>query len=313
MIWREFKALGTDIVITVRLGAEQQNILVEAEKAVIDFETKFSRFIIGNELFKLNNSSHEKQVVSKTMAELLKEARHYYLETKNIFDPTIIGSLEAVGYDKKFDLINSGSDRKKPDLKKIKEIFLSRPKMDDLKIEGRTIRRPLGFKLDFGGIGKGYIIDFLSKKILSPFKDYWISAGGDLIVSGYQDNNSGWDIGVQDPLRSERDIFYINNKGRKLGVATSGTIKRTGKVGNFSWHHIIDPRSGLPVINDVLSVTVISSSAVRADVFAKTVLILGEKEGLDFIENKNDSACLIFIKHKKPIFSKRANIFLKKI
>lgn len=316
MIWREFKAMGTDIIITASLKTEQQNILAEAEKAVIDFETRFSRFIVGNELSELNNSLHEKQAVSEIMVELLKEVKHYYLETKNIFDPTVIGSLEAIGYDKNFDLISSKSDQpdpEKPDLARIKKIFLSRPKITDLKIKGRMINRPLGLRLDFGGIGKGYIIDFLSHKFFGSVKNYWISAGGDLIVSGHQDNNFGWDIGVQDPLQPEQDIFCINTKGEKLGVATSGIIKRTGKTGDFNWHHIIDPRSGLPVLNDILSVTVISSSATRADVFAKTVLILGEKDGLNFIEDKNDSACLIFTKHKKPIFSKRANLFLKNI
>lgn len=313
MAWRKFKALGTEIIITAALTAEQENILLEAKRAVLDFERRFSRFTAGNELAKLNNSLKREQEVSETMAELLKEAKRYYLETGGIFDPTVISSLEAVGYDRSFDEISSRVDQKKPEkinFEKLIKIFTSRPKMTDLKIDGKTINRPTGFRVDFGGIGKGYIVDQLSKNFFSAVKNYWISAGGDIIADGDQENDSGWNIGIQNPSQPEENIFFINTKGKKLGIATSGIIKRTGQADDFKWHHIIDPRTGLPVINEILSVTAISSSALRADIFAKTILILGKNKGLDFIEKENDSAAIIFTKDKKTIFSSRTHLYL---
>lgn len=306
-------ALGTEIIITASLEPDKQNILEEAEKEIRIFEKRFSRFLADNELSELNNSSAGKHKVSSLMAELLLASKQYNLLTNGIFEPTIISSLEAVGYNRSFDKINPEDEKEKNriiDLEKIQIKYKNQPKIADLKIEDDTVEKPDGLRLDFGGIGKGYIIDILSKTLFSSVESYWISAGGDIFASGSQENKKGWDIGVQNPLIPDENIFSINTKGEKIGVATSGIIKRKGSAQNFTWHHIIDPRSGLPAINDILSVTAISSSATRADIFAKTVLILGEKMGLEFIERQSDSAVVIFRKDKKPAFSSRAELYI---
>lgn len=310
MIWHEFKAIGTEIAISAALDPGQQHLLLEAQKAIFDFEKRFSRFVAGNELSLLNDSNDEEQEVSVLMADMLTEAKRYYLETGTIFDPTIIGSLESAGYDRSFDKIIANQDGLKDVLPKnpIKP-YERQFRLSDLDISGQTVRRPRGLRIDLGGIGKGYIVDLLGSGIFSGVSDYWISAGGDIIASGSQPGGQGWNIGVQNPTSPEDDAFSIDTKGAKLGIATSGIIKRQGS----GWNHIIDPRTGLPVANDILSVTAISSSAMRADIFAKTVLILGDEDGLEFIEAQEDSACIIFIKDKPPLFSKRAKFYLRNI
>ena len=306
--------MGTDVIFFTSLEPEQQNILDKAENVIHEFENNFSRFIENNELDNFNNSKVKKLKVSKTMADLLNISKKYFLKTKGTYDPTIITSLERIGYDKNFADINfkEPGETKSIDVNKIRQEFIIRPKMIDLKIEGKSISRPEGFRVDFGGIGKGYIVDFISQEIFYDVENYWISAGGDILASGNQDKGIGFDIGVQNPAKPDDVIFYINTKGEKLGIATSGIIERGGVINNFKWHHIIDPRSGLPAVNDILSVTVISANAIKADIYAKTVLILGEKEGLNFIENEIDSACIIFVKNKETIFSKRVALYLKK-
>jgi len=308
MIWKKFKALGSDIILSADPDRGQKSSLDEAEQIIIDFEKRFSRFVDGNELSRLNDLSGQDYAGSDMMIDLLKKSGHLYHETNGIFDPTIIGSLEAIGYARSFDEVNKDNALKndKFDLEIIQRINSLRPRMEELKIFGNILTRPKNFRLDLGGIGKGYIVDFLTDKIFCDIENFWISAGGDLLVRGMADNESGWQIGVQDPENPEHDKFIIKTKGEKLAVATSGVIKRKGLLNDFAWHHIIDPRNGLPVKNDILSVTVISTDTARADVFAKTVLILGPEDGLKFIEAKTDSACIIFLKNKEPIFSRNA-------
>lgn len=301
--------MGTDIIITAALPAEQQNILLNIEKEILDFEQRFSRFISNNELSNFNNSLSTSREVSKIMLALLQESQKYYFKTNKVFDPTIISSLKAVGYDKNFNELDSKITNQ-IDLNSIKESFIKRPKMSDLKTNENFVECSPGFQVDFGGIGKGYIVDLICQKFLNSINDYWISAGGDIKVSGHQNDNLGWEIGVQNPSQPEQNIFTINTKGEELGIATSGIIKRHGLTGDYKWHHLIDPRTGLSVENEILSVTAISSSAIRADIFAKTVLILGETKGLEFIEQETDSACIIFTKNNKQIFSKRAGLYL---
>jgi thiamine biosynthesis lipoprotein len=307
--------MGTDIVIAALLDNNQEEILVTSEKIILDFEKRFSRFVDGNELSIFNQSLYQKREVSPMLLELLKEIKYYYVETKGVFDPTIINSLEAVGYNKSFDKINLATNAKNKqhlDIDKVKLDFNTRSKLDELKIEGALVDCPKNLKIDLGGIGKGYIVDFLSKDIFLGVENYWISAGGDLIAVGNDVNQIGWDIDVQNPFEPDKDIFFINTQGKKTGIATSGIIKRTGFSGDFKWNHIIDSRTGLPIENNILSVTALSSSVTRADIFAKTVLILGEEKGLEFINNKLDAACIIFTKDKKIIYSNQAKPFLKK-
>ena len=175
MIWRKFKALGTDIIFYVLPENEKQNILNEAERIVIKFEKRFSRFIKNNELTLFNNSEITEMQVSKTMVELLKEARNYFIKTDGIYDPTVIGSLEKIGYDKNFLDIGRQSDNvlnKKNDLEKIKKEFGLRFRMSNVKIEGNKVIKPVGLRVDFGGIGKGYIVDNLSKTVFSEIKNF---------------------------------------------------------------------------------------------------------------------------------------------
>jgi thiamine biosynthesis lipoprotein len=69
-----------------------------------------------------------------------------------------------------------------------------------------------------------------------------------------------------------------------MGIATSGVTKRKGLNHNKSWHHIIDPRSGMPSDTDLLTVTITASNTIQADVYAKCLVILGTKDAKQFIE-----------------------------
>lgn len=297
MLWKKFKALGSEIVISTSLEVGQKNILDEAEQLVLDFEKNFSRFIKGNELDRFNCFVGKQFIASEMLTKQLVESIRLNQLTQGIFDPTIIGSLEEVGYDKNFtDLVGTDLYASPLDLEEIQAKFLTRHKLDELQIVDCQIAKPKGLRVDFGGLGKGFVVELLSRTVLANVPNYWISAGGDLLIKGSDEAQIGWKIGVQNPSEPEHQIFSIQTKGEKLGIATSGVFKRKGKKADFVWHHLIDPRTGLPVENNILAVTALTGNATEADVFAKTVLILGEEAGLKFIDAQPDAACIIFYK-----------------
>lgn len=300
--------MGTEVVLTAILPEGRQNLLSQAEAAIKDFESRFSRFLSDNELASFNNSTGGVETpVSEMMAEMLNLTKRLHQETSGIFDPTIINSLESVGYNKSFTEIKPENEpATTPDLEHIKTIFASRPKLSALEIKDKKVVKPDGLRVDFGGIGKGFIIDYLSGHLFKEVSDFWISAGGDLLVKGSAQDRAGWRIGVQNPYQPDKEVFSLNTAGRTLGIATSGIFRRQGANGGFKWHHLIDPRSGLPVENDIMAVTAIAASAAEADVFAKTVLLLGAEKGLEFIEDRPGTACLIFFKGGGTVFSKQA-------
>lgn len=305
--WKKFNALGTEVTISAILTTENTELLNRAEYLVTQFEENFSRFIANNELDQFNKSEGNLKV-SDEMIKLLLEAKKWQDFSHNIFDPTIINNLEQLGYDQSF--LEIKEDKVKPNLEKLKKDFLKRPKLNDLIINKQEVFKPNNLRLDLGGFGKGYIIDKLGQEIFSKVNNYWLSAGGDLLISGHNETQVSWSVGVQNPYEPTKEIFHLKTKGEKLGIATSGIWQRQGDKGGIKWHHLIDPRTGLPTENNILAVTAIADSATKADVLAKTILILGEIEGLNFINKDLTSAALIFLKDGGIVFSSRVKNYL---
>ena len=299
--------MGTDILLLIDCDKkEEADVAInEAERYIGEFENRFSRFVKNNELDGLNNSSGLE--VSEEMRSLLIKAGNAYRETGGIFDPTVLSSLENVGYRESF-----GENKDKAGLspREIQEIFFKREKFDKLQVAGDgTVKKPKDLRVEFGGIGKGYAVDLIADKFREKFENFWISAGGDIFISG-KDNGANWKIGVQHPAETDKDVAEIELKNEKLCLATSGIVKRRGGEGGFEWHHIIDPRTGLPAENEILSVTAIAPSVLLADVYAKTVLILGVEAGLEFINKQEGSDCLIITKRLEIILSDKMKQYL---
>jgi len=308
------KTLGTDFsVLIVSEDTEAKKDVEDICNLAISFDKRFSRFRNDSELTRLNNSSGDNFIASEEMIDILKKAQEFHKITGGIFDPTILESLESIGYKESFD--NLTKDKNADTNLNIDEVvnsFFGRPLFSISIVDKDTnlISLPKGQKIDLGGIGKGYLLDSLAKKLKKKYNNFWISAGGDVILHGKNSSSGIWEVGVQNPLKHEDDLMKIRVLGENLSIATSGITKRKGIKGSFSWHHIIDPRTGLPVDNDILAVTVIARNALEADVLAKTILILGKKEGIDLVNKSPDAECLIIDKGLNTTFSKQMKNYL---
>lgn len=82
------------------------------------------------------------------------------------------------------------------------------------------------------------------------------------------------------PAINQKQIVatLTNTTAKPLFIATSGVTKRHGDTGSGTWHHIINPQTGQPATTDILTVTVTSDSGVKADVYAKTIIIAGREQ-----------------------------------
>ena len=142
------------------------------------------------------------------------------------------------------------------------------------------------------------MVDLLVKKIESKgYTNFWISAGGDMYLSGLMEDKKQYQVGIQNPVKLDEDIANLLIVDEKLAVATSGVAKRQWNRGGKIYSHLIDPRTGISVDNDLIAVTIVSDKAVRADVLAKTVLILGKERGLAFINSQINKEALVIDKN----------------
>lgn len=295
---RHFRAMGTEVFVSIiasdALLAQQE--LAHIERAIAVFEKNFSRFLPESELTKLNRSEGKPFRASTDMVRLLAEAKRWYRETGGIFDPTVIGALEALGYQKSIAFARGPAvDAIAADIAAHQDRFSTRRRFSELTITEaeNIVHAPKGLRVDLGGIGKGYIVDAIADHASKIFDDFWISAGGDISISG---TNFGeqWEVRMQNPFSLGDDIGHIViPRGKRAALATSGITKRKGIKGDLAWHHLIDPITGLPAKNDILAVTAFAPTTTVADIFAKTVLIAGKEKGMEFIARRQDAGCVI--------------------
>ncbi len=150
-----------------------------------------------------------------------------------------------------------------------------------------TVERPPGLHFDLGGVGKGWLAD-RALALLAEWPSAVVDADGDLAIRCAP--GKWWEIGIEDPRTSDSNLAVLRlgsprNIGPTFwGVATSGTSIHRWKVGGTVRHHLIDPRTGLPAVTDVVQATVVAGSALRAEALAKAAVIAGSVEGFALLE-----------------------------
>jgi len=129
--------------------------------------------------------------------------------------------------------------------------------------------------IDPSGIVKGWAIHQASKILIkNNIKDFYIDAGGDIQTSKPNRAENFWDIGIQNPFKTNEIIKIVSIQNK--GMATSGTYNRG--------QHIYNPFKRKADIEDIVSITVIGPNIYEADRFATAAFAMG-KEGIYFIEN----------------------------
>lgn len=283
--------MSTDIFIRIESDTQSEVVLETDLNQCFDlfrhFEARFSRFKEESELSRFNERHQEKQIVSEEFFTLLRKSGEYHLFTEGLFNPTILTALEQEGYIKsKHEGFISPETIHQND-----SPILSLGNIDT--DEQAMMIDTHGARLDFGGIGKGYIIDQVTLFLRSRgYSDFFIDAGGDLYAGG-KNTEKGynfWAVDIEHPKYPDQSLATLMLSDR--AATTSGINRRHWINGTQVKHHIIDPRTGKSAETDIISVTVVSHETALADVLAKSILILGRTAGHEFAVRKNIAALL---------------------
>jgi thiamine biosynthesis lipoprotein len=279
----EFRAMNT----TIMLAAEGDGAIsgMQAAKEFIhECEQRFSRFLPASELTLLNHSAGDWAHVSDELMDMLRLSMKYYIETKGIFDPTILTDLKSMGYDRSMDEIRAHGGTVAPHASK----RTSRPAFNEINFDvaGSRVRLPTNMEIDLGGIAKGWIVDKAAHLLNSYAPACGVSAGGDILFIGTPEDGLDWDVYLEDPRDSNQMLTQLHVGSG--AVATSSVMKRTWSQGEKVRHHLIDPRTGESAKTDWLSVTVITPDVITAEVYAKAILIGGEGELPNLLDARQD-------------------------
>jgi len=262
-------ALGSDAHITIVINKDvDPEPTFELLWRYIDaFEQRFSRFKEDSELTLFNRRAGHALVVSVKFRQLLLTAKEMALRTDGVYNPFILPALQHAGYKGSWPDASIAPGT-------LNYEHRSLASSEDIEVKGKTAHIPKNTALDFGGIGKGYLLDQLSELLQKKgIGNYWVSLGGDIICDGADGDGEPWRIAIQDARDTGKAIASVVTKGAHLAIATSGITKRKGE----GWHHIIDPRTNEPAKTDILTATVCTQSATNADIFAKCLVICGSR------------------------------------
>lgn len=148
--------------------------------------------------------------------------------------------------------------------------------------------------LDLGGIAKGYIADDLAELMRARgVKRFVLNLGGNVVVSGGRPANnttrpivkagSPWRIGIVNPRDPAHHRAIVHLK--EGSVVTSGIHERSFTKGGVFYHHILDPKSGMPARTNVVSATIVAKHSIDCDGFSTTAFMLGVERACELIES----------------------------
>ena len=283
-----------------KIEIEIKNTLKKANKILSNWD-KDSEISIIN---KTNKTTAIK--ISDELNEVFKTAKEINAKSNGFFDLTLDPIIELWGFGYK-----SKQMQVIPRDNQIKNILSLIGQNSFLKINfdnKELIKKNKDIKINLSSIGKGYGIDLIGKKLDQlGINNYIINIGGDILTKGYNSKKENWVIGIENPNLKEKLIKEIVNLTNK-GLATSGDYKNFFTNEGKRYSHIINPKTGKPIMHSTKSVTVIHENSMKADGWATAFLALGSLEGLK-IANKEKIAVLFideidnkFIKFKSSEF-----------
>ncbi|MEY2193513.1 FAD:protein FMN transferase [Neobacillus sp. BF23-41] len=281
MFTYRFPSMST--IVQISISQELfANDLMPIYKLFELIEDTCSRFRSDSELSRLNQHVDKEVIVSSEMFSILSDALRFFEETEGIFNPSILSSLENHGYSKSIEMIKG------------KELAVTPPSsmaaISSLPFILNESKRSVTLlsKIDLGGMAKGWVID-RAALLLDRLGYGFINVGGDIRIFGTLPRTLN--IGIESPFAETTMISSIQVQNGAL--ATSTTMKRTWRMNGEWTHHLIDTRTGNPSKSKIVSATVTAPTALEADVWAKTVLLLGKQAGQEWINRKGVQAVLI--------------------
>ncbi|MEM7233672.1 MAG: FAD:protein FMN transferase [Planctomycetota bacterium] len=265
-------ALGTENVLLLDpsdLGSGLASEVQATFDLVEQLEAKLSKFRSESEVSLANRLAARQAVyVGDEVVELVDAAREAWELTGGAFDPTTAKLSDLWGF-------TSGQGRVPSD----EEIAVARTAsgMDRIEIdrdEGTVRFRAEGVSLDFGGIGKGYIVDRLVEQLQeSGVRSGAVLSGrSTIVVWGSPPVGERWRVLVAHPEEAEESLATIELEAGAL--SSSGASERFFQIGTETYGHIIDPRSGRPAKSS-LSATVWSPDALSGDILSTSLFVLG--------------------------------------
>jgi thiamine biosynthesis lipoprotein len=269
-------AMGTTcrVLFSAQSRAIAERLYSDISGWVQAFEARYSRFIETSLISRINTAGSEAVEIDDELISIFKLCDWFHWASRGLFDPTMLPLILLWDYQKECPTV--------PDPK---ALLAARELVDwkAVKREGTRVMLPReGMALDIGGIGKEYAVDrVIEMAQAAGLRHVMVDFGHDVRTLGSPPEGGPWRVGLEDPREPGRCWSGVGVSS--MAIASSGTYARGFERHGKRYGHIIDPRTGYPVDNGCLSVSVVAPTCTEAGILATAALILGPDEFSHFL------------------------------
>ncbi len=255
---------------TIEQGIVQQLDMVNQHMSTYRDDSEISRF---NQL-----TTTEPVAISAAMHQVMAEALRLSQITDGALDITVGPLVNLWGF---------GPKARRERIPTATQLAQQRARVGikHLHLNGLTLRKELPeLYLDASSLAKGWGVDVVADYLDSQhITNYMVEIGGEIRLRGHNASGSGWRIAIEKPTADARSTQEIITPGN-MAIATSGDYRNYFEHDGVRYSHIINPGTGKPVTNRVVSVTVLDKSSMTADGLATGLMVLGEERALQVAE-----------------------------
>lgn len=289
-------SMGTVLNITV-YGPSGNKNLEEIEELLNSLETNdISWRKEQSEVYKLNNdyTPGNPYEISRELAEYLNTVKELNIKSGGLLDATIRPLAKLWGIEDGLQTVPSYNDIQN----ELKNVDMSKIGITDDNGKYYVVINQDNMSIDLGSVGKGIgcdrVYDYLKQ---SDVTGACISIGGSIVVYGNKPDNEDFKIGIRNPRGETGEVVGIVELSAEdknaIFMSTSGDYEKYFEVNGKRYHHIINPLTGYPADEGIISATVICENGLLSDGLSTLAVLLGKDKALELISSYGAEAILI--------------------
>jgi thiamine biosynthesis lipoprotein len=306
------KTMGTTYHIKVIAGWYKSTGMLpeKIEARLNEINQSMSVFRKDSEISRFNNlkAVGEKLPISDDFYRVMVLAATLYEWTDHAWDGTVMPLVNLWGFG------NRGTQHTLPDPKALSEARQWVGFNHILVGEDRSLTKNMEkVTLDLGSIAKGFGVDAVAQLIReNGFSNFIVEIGGEVFAAGVRKDGNPWRVGINRPEKDAPPTqVYRSLPLQEQALATSGDYRNFFEIDGLRYSHVMDPATGYPVANGVVSASVLADNCTIADGLATAIMVMGHEKSLELVNRLPGIECFIVVREPDGTFTDYASAGLK--
>lgn len=256
-----------------------ENLQSSIDSFLTDFDRSLSIYD-PNSIISRFNRNDPAVAADDAFIEVFNKSGEVFAATNGAFDITVGPVVNALGFGSKDTLAVDSL---------VIDSLLQYVGMNKVNLaEGKLLKQHPNMQLDVNAIAQGYSVDLVARFLEERgIRNYMVEIGGEVRAKGKNSKRSVWKIGIDRPQEGNmlpganlQAIVSLDDKS----LATSGNYRKFYEKNGIKYVHTINPKTGYPVVSNLLSATVVAEDCITADAYATAFMVMGLEQSIEFLQ-----------------------------